>query len=63
MADETDLDNLDALIADGVKSVFSDGERIEFQSTADLIKARDAIAQRNSRPRFRPIRLVLSCND
>lgn len=31
---------LDEAIASGVKSVFSDGERIEFQSIADMITAR-----------------------
>lgn len=32
---------LDEAIGSGVRSVFSDGERIEFQSVADMISARD----------------------
>lgn len=62
MSDDENLRNLDALIADGVKSAFSDGERVEFQSTSDLLKARDAIARRASRTRFRPMRLILTRN-
>lgn len=32
---------LDEAIGSGVRSVFSDGERIEYQSIADMISARD----------------------
>ena len=50
---------LDELIDSGVKSVYSDGERVEYQSTGDLIKARQAAATRGKRaPRLRAFRLI-----
>lgn len=56
MADEPTPDPVDALndiIKSGVKSAFTEGERVEFQSTADLIKARDDAASAR-RPRVMP---------
>jgi len=61
MADDAKINALDDRIAAGVKSVFSDGDRVEFASTDELIKARNHISAQ-SRPRLKPIRLRLSRN-
>lgn len=42
------IDKLDEAISSGVKSVFSDGERIEFQSIADMIAARNDLVRQAS---------------
>lgn len=61
MADDPDLQNLDSLIGKGVKSIYSEGDRVEFQSTGDLIKAHNHKAN-SKRKRMRPghIRMSLS---
>ena len=40
---QSDLDNINKAIASGKKSVQLSGRRIEYQSLADMLKARDAI--------------------
>ena len=63
MAVDPDLEKLDEAIKSGVKSVFSEGDRVEFQSTSDMIKARDHIARSKRKPRkLRMGRVRLSCS-
>ncbi|MDD5461843.1 MAG: hypothetical protein PHG00_09450 [Methylococcales bacterium] len=40
---QTDLDNLEKAITSGKRSMQYNGRRIEWQSLADMLKARDAI--------------------
>ncbi len=42
---QSDLDNLDAAIASGVLQCDVGGRRVVYQSSADLLKARQAIAR------------------
>lgn len=42
------IDKLDEAISSGVRSVYSDGERIEFQSIADMITARNDLVRQLS---------------
>lgn len=42
---QNDLDALDAAIASGAKSVLLDGRSIDYQSTAEMIAARDHAAR------------------
>lgn len=63
MADDPDLQNLDNLIGKGVKSIFSEGDRVEFQSTGDLIKAHNhinTVKAKRKRPRSGHIRMSCS---
>ncbi len=61
MADDPDLQNLDNLIGKGVKSIFSEGDRVEFQSTGDLIKAHNHKAK-SSRKRLRSGHIRIGCS-
>jgi hypothetical protein len=40
---QTDLDNIEKAIASGQRSMQYNGRRIEWQTTADMLKARDTI--------------------
>lgn len=61
MADDPDLQNLDNLIGKGVRSIYSEGDRVEFQSTGDLIKARNHKAK-SSRKRLRSGHIRIGCS-
>lgn len=56
------IDKLETAMASGMKSIYSDGERIEYQSIADMLKARNEFARQLSvimddrRSRFRSYR-------
>lgn len=59
------LAELDDALASGVKSVFGDGERTEYQSTQDMLTARREIVRQlqglrtgGRRPRFRIYRYL-----
>lgn len=65
MAEPTEdekLAQLDDLISQGVKSIFTGGERTEFQDTGNLIKARNHAARVTGKRRAaRATRMRLSC--
>lgn len=61
MADDPDLQNLDNLIGKGVKSIFSEGDRVEFQSTGDLIKAHNHTSKAK-RKRLRSGHIRMGCS-
>ena len=63
MAVDPDLEKLDEVSKSGVESVFSEGDRVQFQSTSNLLKARDHIARTKRKPRkLRMGRVRLSCS-
>jgi len=63
MAADPEQDALNQAIKTGVKSLFSEGDRVEFQSTADLIKASDHIARSKRKPRrLKMGRVRLACS-
>lgn len=45
---QTDIDNLDAAIAAGTRSVTLDGQTVTYNTTASLILARDNLEKRLS---------------
>jgi len=67
VADDPTIQALDQLIGKGIKSLYSEGDRVEVQTTGDLIKAREHlsnVADAAARPkrRFRGGSVRLSCS-
>ena len=63
MASDPELQKLEEALSSGVKSVFSEGDRVEFQSADQLIKAHQHISRQKRGPRrLRAGRVRLSCS-
>lgn len=50
------IDKLEKAIASGVKSIFSDGERIEYQSISDMLSALADLRRQQASQRGSPWR-------